>query len=689
MTFRIGFDVGGTFTDIVVADDGGVRCTHKILTSASDPITPMIEGMRAALTKIGAQPSEIEQVVHGTTLVTNAVIERKGAVTALITTQGFRDVAEIGREWRYDMYDLFLDAPPVLVPRDLRFELEERTGGKGNVVIAVKPEEVASVLNALPKNVKSVALCFLNSYAAPKNERAAAQIIKELRPDLSLSISVDIAPEIREFERLSTTITNAYVQPLVEPYLGAFQKRLKDAGVQAQLFIVLSNGGLVTAEDASRFPVRIIESGPAAGVTGAACLGRKSAEKRILAFDMGGTTAKVTFIDDGQPVIAREFEVARAYRLRPGSGIPLKVPAIELLEVGAGGGSLASVDSMGRIRVGPESAGSSPGPICYGLGGKQPTVTDADVTLGYLDAEKFLGGRMRLRKDEAAAGILKSIGEPLGLDSMKAAWGIHQVINENMANALRVHSGERGKDPRKYAMIAFGGAGGVHACRVASSLRISTVIFPELASVLSAFGMLAAPLTFDFVRTSRQSLASFGSAAVNSLYEEMEGEGRALLMKSGAEPRDISIERTCDMRFAGQGYEIEVPVPQGRLKPGDENSLREGFHTVYERLYGRAPTHLQPEALNWRVRLTGRKVEIDQYIRRDVPALRRQPAVRCAYFPETGFNDTPVIERSELSPGDTLVGPCIVQQEDTTIVAPPNWSGLVDDNLNLILRHQG
>jgi len=682
-------DVGGTFTDVVIADETGVRGTYKVLTSASDPIGPMIEGMKAILERIGAQPAEIGQVVHGTTLVTNAVIERKGASTALITTQGFRDVAEIGREWRYDMYDIFLDPPPVLVPRHHRFEVEERTAAKGDVVIAVKPEAVASIVKTLPEEIRSVAICFLNSYAEPRNERAAADTISKLRPDLYLSVSADIAPEIREFERLSTTITNAYVQPLVEPYLTSFQERLRDAGVRAQLLIVLSNGGLVTAESASRFPVRIIESGPAAGVTGAAYVGRRSSEDRILAFDMGGTTAKVTFIDDGRPLIAREFEAARAYRFRPGSGIPLKVPAVELLEVGAGGGSIASIDTMGRIRVGPESAGSSPGPICYGLGGKQPTVTDADLTLGYLDAQRFLGGRMQLRKDAAQSGIISDIGQPLGLDTLKAAWGVHQVINENMANALRVHSGERGKDPRKYSMVAFGGAGGVHACRVANALRIPTVIFPELASVLSAFGMLSAPLAFDFVRTSRQSFANIDWTTVNALYADMEQEGRALLLNGGAEPGDISIERICDMRFTGQGYEIEVPVPNGTLAHQHESIIRQGFNAVYERLYGRVPAHLIPEALNWRVRVTGKKVDIDPRARRESGPSRLMSTIRQAYFPETGLHDTTVIERAALSQGDKIASPCIVQQDDTTIVVPPGWSGVVDHSFNLVLRYQG
>lgn len=474
------------------------------------------------------------------------------------------------------MYDIFLDPPPVLIPRDLRFEVEECSGARGDVIVALTPKSVDAVVKALPKDVKSAAVCFLNSYAAPQNERAAADMIKKLRPDLSLSISVDIAPEIREFERLSTTITNAYVQPLVEPYLTSFQKRLAECGVRAQLLIVLSNGGLVTAEDAARFPVRIIESGPAAGVIGAAYLAKRSNEDRVLAFDMGGTTAKVTFIDNGEPLIAREFEAARAYRFRAGSGIPLKVPAVELLEVGAGGGSIASIDAMGRIRVGPESAGSSPGPICYDLGGTQPTVTDADLALGYLDPERFLGGRMRLRKDKAEAGIAAAVGTPLKLDPLAAAFGIHQVINENMANALRVHSGERGKDPRNYAMVAFGGAGGVHACRVASALHIPTVIFPQLASVLSAFGMLSAPLTFDFVRTSRQPFGDIDWTTVNAPFAEMERDGQEILTKGGTEPGEISVSRVCDMRFVGQGYEIEASVPGGILGPEHlMSSLRE------------------------------------------------------------------------------------------------------------------
>lgn len=685
---RIGLDVGGTFTDIVAVDHDGVRATHKLLTSSADPIQAMLDGIKAVLEKIGAQASDIEGVVHGTTLVTNAVIERKGARTALITTAGFRDVAEIGREWRYDMYDIFLDPPPILVPRQYRFEVAERTTATGKVITPVRSDAVASLVSGLPKEITSVAICFLNSYAEPQNERVAAEAVKTARPDLYLSISADIAPEIREFERLSTTITNAYVQPIVKPYLTSFQRRLKNAGVNAPLLIVLSNGGLVTAETASQFPVRIIESGPAAGVIGAAYLGRQIAEERVLAFDMGGTTAKVTFVDDGRPLIAREFEAARAYRFRPGSGIPLKVPAVELLEVGAGGGSIASVDSMGRIRVGPESAGSSPGPVCYGLGGKKPTVTDADLVLGYLSSDYFLGGRMPLDTRGAIKSIEDVVGSPLGLDVVKAAWGIHQIINENMANALRVHSGERGKDTRKYSMIAFGGAGGLHACRVAQALRVPTIIFPELASVLSAFGMLSAPLAFDFVRTSRQGLNNVDWSLINNLFAEMEEEGYKLLLESGVERKEISVERICEMRFVGQGYEIEVPAPNGELNAHHGNSIGETFNGIYERFYGAVPAHLTPEVLNWRVRVAGKSPSLDPRPKAadsKVIAYETRPA----YFPETGLQATPVYARAGLTVADSIVGPCIVQQEDTTIVVPPGWSGSKDRNSNLVLRFGG
>ena len=682
--FRIGVDIGGTFTDLVLANQSGIVGTNKILTSPDDPIAAIVAGLSAMLNDSKILPSMVGEVVHGTTLVTNALIEQKGVCTALLTTQGFRDVIEIGREWRYDMYDIFLDAPPCLVPRTLRMDVTERCNARGEILIEVDPQEISRIVDTLPKDVSSIAVCFLHSYANPQNERAAREAILRARPDIAVSLSSDVAPEIREFERFSTTIANAYVQPLVEPYLTSLHECLREKGISGQLYILLSNGGLATPASASRFPVRIVESGPAAGATGAALLGREAGEKRILAFDMGGTTAKVCFIDHGKPTISKEFEVARAYRFKPGSGIPLKVPAVELLEIGAGGGSIARIDAMGRLRVGPDSAGAKPGPISYAGGGTLPTVTDADLMLGYLDPNYFLGGQMKLDAVAAQQTIERDLATPLCLSALEAAWGIHQIVNESMANAIRIHAAERGKDVRPYAMIAFGGAGGVHACRVAEAVHMTKVISPFLGSVLSAVGMLAAPLAFDFVRTSRQFLDEMDWDHVNELFDKMEEEGTALLAVAGAKPTDIHIERSCEMRFVGQGYELDVPLPNEKLVTTSRPAIIEQFSAQYRKLYSRLPAKVKYEVLNWRLRISNTAPEmrvVEDMLGKKGTKLR---SARKVYFPETGIVETFAVNRYSLRPGDTVSGPAVVEQVDTTFIIPPSWNARVDAGMNLI-----
>jgi N-methylhydantoinase A len=687
-SLRVGIDIGGTFTDLVLADKSGVIATHKILTSPSDPVAAIVAGLDAMLNG-HETAARVGEVVHGTTLVTNALIEQKGVPTALFTTKGFRDVIEIGREWRYDMYDIFLDPPPSLVPRTLRYEVDERSNARGEILTATSAENVADVVAGLPKDVKSVAVCFLHSYANPKNEQAARAAIAKARPDLAISLSSDVAPEIREFERLSTTIANAYVQPLVKPYLTALQERLKEAGVPGRLYILLSNGGLATADNAARFPVRIVESGPAAGAIGAASLGKQIKQDRTLAFDMGGTTAKICFIDDGEPTIAREFEVARAYRFKPGSGIPLKVPAIELLEIGAGGGSIARTDAMRRLRVGPDSAGAKPGPVAYGQGGTEPTVTDADLALGYLDADYFLGGRMTLDLAGARRAIETKLAKPLDLSVQDAAWGIHQIVNENMANALRIHAAERGKDVRSYGMVAFGGAGGVHACRIAEAMHMTRVVSPFAGSVLSAVGMLSAPLAFDFVRTSRQFLDEANWKLVNELFAQMETEGKAMLGAAGVKPSEIEFERSCEMRFVGQGYELEVALPVGKLDKKTQGLAVDRFSALYRKLYSRLPTDVRFEVLNWRIRVSGKapKTGLSGALTK-VAAARPDGRKRQVYFPETGLTNTRVHDRYRLKPGDKIIGPAVVEQIDTTFVVPPGWRGKVDASLSILLERK-
>ncbi|MGE3876738.1 MAG: hydantoinase/oxoprolinase family protein [Parvibaculaceae bacterium] len=685
---RLGIDIGGTFTDLVLAGSAGVIATRKVLTSPEDPIAAIVRGVEELFEDSGASPRDVVDTVHGTTLVTNAVIEGKGAKTAVVTTKGFKDVLEIGREWRYDIYDIDLDPPPILVDRRYRYEIEERTLASGDIRQRAEDASIKALALALPLDIEALAICFLHSYISPENERVVRDTLLSLRPDLSISISSDVAPEIREFERMSTTVVNAYVQPLVRPYLSSLRAGLAQVGVEGNLYVFLSNGGVVTAEQASAFPVRIVESGPAAGVTGAAMLSRHIEEKHVVALDMGGTTAKICFIDDGIPVVAREFEVARAYRFKPGSGIPLKVASVELLEIGAGGGSIARIDGMGLLRVGPESAGASPGPVSYGLGGSEPTVTDADLVLGYLNADYFLGGKMKLGEAEASAAIARAVGGAFDGEVVKAAWGIHRVVNENMANALRVHAAERGVDTGSYALLASGGASGLHACRVAEAVRITRVICPRRASVFSATGMLMAPLAFDFVRTAKFPLHATDWNRCRELYADMKAQAIDLMTQSKVAERDIVLKASCDMRLSGQGYEIEVPLSLDGLGPQSVADLKEEFQSIYLRLYGRMTADLSIEVLNWRLTVSGPKPEAPaDSTQAGGPEADR--SLRRAYFPETGRVEARVFARLSLAAGTTIDGPAILEEPDTTVIVPPGWRATVDGLGNLIIDRQG
>src|SRR5689334_6242025 len=463
-SLRVGVDIGGTFTDLILIDDSSGELTvGKVLTTPADPSRAVADVISEALQRANAEPAAVEHVIHGTTLVTNAVIERKGARTALLTTKGFRDAYEIAREHRYDLYDLFLEMPQPLVPRYLRLEVDERVYADGSIARAPDQDAVARLVAELrDKDIEAVAICFMHSYANPAHEQLVGAIVGEIAPGMRVSLSSDVVPEIREYERTSTTVVNVYVQELVETYLNELVQRLKRLGIEGELLLMLSSGGISTVETATRFPLRLLESGPAGGALASAYFGRLAGENDLLAFDMGGTTAKLCVIEDGKPLTSTEFEVDRKYRFKAGSGLPVKTPVVELIEIGAGGGSIARVDSLGLLKVGPDSAGADPGPACYGRGGRQPTVTDADLLLGYLDPGFFLGGRLQLDRPAAEAAIGSKIAEPLGMSSVRAAWGIHQLVNEGMASAARVHAIERGKDPRGLPLFAFGGAGPGH-----------------------------------------------------------------------------------------------------------------------------------------------------------------------------------------------------------------------------------
>jgi N-methylhydantoinase A len=689
---RIGVDIGGTFTDLVWVDDatGAVR-VGKLLTTPKDPSQAVEQGVVAVLHDAGSQASDVHSLIHGTTLATNALIERKGARTGLITTAGFRDAVEIGREGRYDMYDLFIDQPSPLVPRHLRLEVQERIMADGGVLTPLDESSARTAIARLKEaGVEAVAICLLHAYRNPVHERALKDICAELLPGVPVSCSSEVVPEIREYERTSTTCANVYVMPLMGRYLDDLERKLKDLGIPGHFYIMLSAGGVATPDTAKRVPIRLVESGPAAGALAAARMARELGEPRLLSFDMGGTTAKACVIDGGEPLLAREFEVARADRFKKGSGLPIRVPCLELIEIGAGGGSLARVDRMGLLKVGPDSAGADPGPACYAQGGKVPTVTDADLLLGYLDPNFFLGGRMRLDVDAAQQAVEDTIAQPMGLTLTDAAWGIHRVVNENMAGAARVHGIERGKDLRAYPLFAFGGAGPVHAWHVGRILKVPRVLVPFGAGAMSAYGLLAAPLAFDFVRTAPQRLDAADWTQINGLFSEMEAEGRKILRGAEVPDAAIRIRRTAEMRYTGQGHEVEVEVPPGALAPASLEAITANFEAAYRALYSRTPLGVPIEALNWRVVVSGPMPEISVSGPRPgaaVPGAAAPKSSRKAYFPEArGYVDTPVYDRYALTPGAIFAGPAIIEERESTTVVGPGARVSVDGRLTLILE---
>ncbi|MEZ4520258.1 MAG: hydantoinase/oxoprolinase family protein [Thermomicrobiales bacterium] len=691
---RVGVDIGGTFTDLLVFDISTGRFqVGKTLTTPDDPSRAVTEGLQSTLADAGLTPGAVRQIVHGTTLVTNAIIERKGAKTALLTTRGFRDAVEIGREHRYDMYDIFLELPEPLVPRRLRLELDERVLADGEVLTPLDTKEVEGLARHLTgQGIEAVAVALMHSYRNPAHERQVEAVLNEFAPDLIVSTSSDVVPEIREYERTSTTIANVYVRPVVTRYLGRLEESLSELGFEGSLFIMLSSGGICTVETARKYPIRLIESGPAAGAIAAAEYGRRIGLKNVLSFDMGGTTAKSCIIDNGEPMTTSDFEVSRVYRFKKGSGLPVKVPVIEMIEIGAGGGSIAWIDSLGLLKVGPESAGAQPGPVCYGQGGTLPTVTDADLVLGYLDPEYFLGGAMKLDVQGAKEAIVREIAEPLGLDLLSAAWGIHQVVNENMAGSARIHAIEQGKDPRSYPVFGFGGAGPVHAFNVARILRSPQLVVPMGAGVTSTVGFLTAPLSFDFVRTYYGRLDLLDWQHVNGLFGEMEAEGRQILTSAGMPEDQIRVHRTAEMRYVGQGHEIVVEVPDGELSEDSVPDLVQRFESEYQRLYERGAGDNPVETLSWRVVVSGPRPDLPldrmsgegDYVDLVPDA---QKGERRAYLPDDGkLVAVPVFDRYRLGPGARMAGPAIIEERESTVVVGRGARIKVDDYLNLVIE---
>ncbi|HEU5226719.1 MAG TPA: hydantoinase/oxoprolinase family protein [Ktedonobacteraceae bacterium] len=688
--YRVGVDIGGTFTDLIVLNDAnGSFAVGKALTTAHDPSQAVETVLIETLERAGISASEVQQLIHGTTLVTNAIIERKGSRTALLATQGFRDSIEIGRENRYELYDLMLEMPQPLVPRYLRFDVPQRTLSNGETIQPLGVAFVERLTRELVAyGVEAVAIAFLNSFANPEAEKKARATVQRVAPDIRISISSEVVPEIREFERTSTTIANVYVQALVESYLHELQERLTRLGFKHKFFLMISSGGIVTGDTAIRFPIRLIESGPAAGALAAAHYGAACGHADLLSFDMGGTTAKFCIIGRGKPLVAYEFEVDRRYRFKKGSGLPIKVPVIEMIEIGTGGGSIARIDALGLLKVGPESAGAEPGPVCYGLGGTEPTVTDADLVLGYLDPDYFLGGQLKLDLIAAQQAIKERIANPLGLSLEEAAWGIHQIANESMANAARIHTLERGKDPHRFPIFAFGGAGPVHGFRIAKALGSPSLIVPFGAGVTSAVGLLTAPLSFDFVRSWPGRIDRLDWQKVNMLLAEMAAEGQELLEAAGVPTEQIRHRREADIRYVGQGHEIRVPLPDDQLDSSSIPAIVSAFEEVYRRLYERLSQTVPLEIINWRVISSGPPPEVRLQIAEvgDAATQTTRKRSRKAYFPELGgYCDVPVYSRYNLAPGTSISGPAIIEERESTMIVGPDSRCLVDEQWNLVV----
>jgi N-methylhydantoinase A/oxoprolinase/acetone carboxylase beta subunit len=639
---------------------------------------------------VEAASFSVETAIHGTTLITNALIERKGARTALICTRGFRDILEMRREMRYDIYDLQIVLPEPLVPRPLRLEVDERLDWRGAVITPLDTAGLEELRPALQDGVQAVAVCLLHAFANPDHERRVGEWLRQNFPEAAVSLSSEVSPEIREYERMSTTVCNAYVQPLTQRYLARLTTDLAEAGFQRQLYLMLSGGGITTAETGARFPVRLVESGPAGGVLAAMFYGDIVGERDMVSLDVGGTTAKICLIQAGRPGMASDFEIARVHRFKRGSGLPVRVPTIELIEIGAGGGSLARVDALGLIKVGPESAGADPGPACYGLGGERPTVTDAALVLGYLNPDYFLGGRMRLDPAAAERAVTEVLAGPLGLSVPQAAHAILKVVNENMIAATRIHIAERGADARRLMLMAFGGAGPIHAHEIARALKMRGYICPAGAGVVSALGFLTAPKSFDFTRTHVARLTQSELAHLDGIFAELETEGRATLAAAGVPDADMQFIREADLRHVGQGHEIAMPLPYARLADVDlERELQPRFYEWYERLFGHAHRHLGLELTTCRLRATGPRPEVRLRPLDAGPANRpgSPKGRRPVFFVDAGgYVDTPVYDRSELAAGQTFAGPTIVEEANSTAVIGPGAVVQVDLFANLIAR---
>ena len=661
-------DIGGTFTDVVL-HAGDDQFTTKVLTTAAEPAAGVVRGLRQVLREAGAAPGEVGVLLHGTTLATNALIERRGARTALVTTEGHRDVLEMALENRFEQYDVNVDRPVPLVPRRWRLPVPERMNAAGEVLSPLSASDVQALVPTLAEQgIESVAVGFLHAYANPAHERLARDTLAAALPELSITLASEVCPEIREYERFSTACANAYVKPLMSRYLADLQRRVAELGMECPFLMMTSGGGLTSVAAAREFPIRLVESGPAGGVVLAAGIAQDLGLDRVIALDMGGTTAKICLIDDGAPQYSRAFEVDRSYRFRKGSGLPVRIPVIEMVEIGAGGGSIAGVDRLGRVQVGPESAGSTPGPACYGRGGERPTVTDANLVLGRLHPERFAGGSIALDSQAAATALLRDVAGPWrgdDADASEAAQAVTEVVDENMAAAVRAHAAEWGKDVASRTLIAFGGAAPLHAARLMGKLGAWRVLVPPAAGVGSAVGFLAAPAAYEVARSRYMRLGAFDPAVVAEVMDEMRAEARAVVAPLATTPPQET--RRAYMRYVGQGYEIAVDMPPS----ADENTLRTAFDAAYDQLYGRLIPGLDVEILSWTLTLHGAVA-----VRRATPPLVAKGGSR---------SHRSTVEREALLPGDCVLGPANIVEDQTVVVVPDGCHAQADAHGNILV----
>jgi N-methylhydantoinase A len=682
---RLAVDIGGTFTDVALDIDGEL-VTTKTLTTPARPIEGVLNGVRTVVKLAGISASQIGTIIHGTTLASNALIERKGAKTGFITTEDFRDILEIAYERRYDQYDLMIDKPEMLVGRDHCWTVKERMDATGTVLTPLDESTLAPVIkNIKAQGIDSIAVCLLHSYLNGVHERRVRDLLLAACPDVSVTLSSDVCPEIREYDRACTSIGNAYIKPLMGSYLTELSSAITAEGMDATLFIMTSGGGMTTLETAIQSPIRLVESGPSGGAILACQVAEQCGVDKVVAFDMGGTTAKLCLIEDYKPHRSRHFEIARAARFIKGSGLPVRIPVIEMIEIGAGGGSIARIDALGRIAVGPDSASSDPGPVCYGKGGTQPTVTDSDLVLGYLDPDNFAEGRFKLDRESATRVISEQIGTPLGFDAQVAAYGVSQLVDESMANAARVHAAEWGQEVAGGTLVATGGNGPLHACRIADKTDIDRIIVPKAPGVGSAIGFLSAPVSYEIIRSLYCRLSDFNADAVMHLITEMETEARAIV-HAGAMGSKLVENRVAFMRYDGQGHELEVTVPAGAITPETGAALRETFEAMYLEMFGRLVPGVDIEIINWAfVAATVTTPPVRAYVPdtlRDVSATEQTQVYS---RPDQAMIAIDRFDRVDLSAGDRIEGPALIAETQTTTLVGHGFQAVIDTAENIIL----